>query len=127
PGAFSGQGSANAISADGSHVFWSDESGHVYVRIDSSETRKVEDPGKFLSPSPDGSKVLLDDGCLYDIAEEECEDLTADQSDVHQGGFEGIAGQSDDLSHVYFVDKKVLSGEEANSEGNKAQAGKDNL
>jgi hypothetical protein len=109
PGAFSGEGSANAISTDGSRVFWSDGAGQVYVRIDGSETREVEDPGKFISASSDGSKVLLDDGCLYDVASEECEDLSADESDVHQGGFLGVAGQSDDLSHVYFVDSAALA------------------
>ncbi len=127
PGASFGTLSAHAISADGSHAFWSDEAGQVYVRIGGTETRRIEDPGKFLSAATDGSKALLDDGCLYDLAEEQCEDLTTDQSDVHQGGFEGIAGQSDNLSHVYFVDNKVLTGEEENSEGDKAQAGKDNL
>ncbi|HEX6825865.1 MAG TPA: hypothetical protein VF077_06045, partial [Nitrospiraceae bacterium] len=42
------------------------------------------------------------------------------------GGFEGIAGQSEDLSRIYFVDTEILT-EEENSEGAKAQAGKDNL
>ena len=66
--------------------------------------------------------VLLQNGCLYSLESEECTDLTQGQ-----GGFQGIVGQSDDLSHVYFVDTAVLSGEEENSEGAKAQAGKINL
>ena len=66
--------------------------------------------------------MLLQDGCLYEIASEACTDLSAGE-----GGFEGIVGQSDDLSHVYFIDTAVLSGEEENSEGDKAQAGKFNL
>jgi hypothetical protein len=109
PGAAFGALSASAISKDGSHAFWSDEAGQVYVRIGGTETRKIEDPGKFISASTDGSKLLLDDGCLYDLAEEQCEDLTTDESDVHRGGFLGIAGQSDDLSHVYFVDSAALA------------------
>jgi hypothetical protein len=104
----------HAISDDGSRIFWSEEaSGQVYVRIDGNETQKIEDPGRFLTATPSGSKVLLDDGCLYDLEEEECEDLTVDESDVHQGGFQGILGAGKDLSRVYFVDTAVLSGENA--------------
>ncbi len=113
---------SNTISNDGSRVFWSSESGQVYVRIGGSETRKLEAPGKFLTASSDGSSVLLNDGCLYDVAVEACQDLTGGS-----GGFQGIAGQSDDLSHIYFVDTAVLTGEEENDQGDKAQAGQNNL
>ena len=115
-------GAGNAISADGRTAFWSDEAGQVYARIDGVETRKVEAPGKYLSASSDGSLVLLQNGCLYSLETEECTDLTQGE-----GGFQGIVGQSEDLSHVYFVDTAVLSGEDVNSEGAKAQAGKFNL
>jgi hypothetical protein len=100
----------HAISDDGSRIFWStEESGQVYVRIDGEETEKIEDPGTFLTASADGSKVLLDDGCLYDLAAEECEDLTLDEGEVHQGGFLGILGASEDLSRLYFVDEAALA------------------
>ena len=113
----------NAISADGSRAFWSSESGQVYVREDGEETREFSDhTGKFLTASVDGSKVLLSDGCLYDVEADTCEDLTGGK-----GGFLGIAGHSDDLSHIYLVDSAVLSGEEENDQGDKAQAGKNNL
>jgi DNA-binding beta-propeller fold protein YncE len=112
----------NAISKDGSRAFWSSKAGQLYVRIDGSETLEVKAPGKFLVAADDGSRVLLNDGCLYDLGEEECEDLTSGK-----GGFEGISGQAEDLSHVYFVDTAVLTGEEENGQGAKAQAGKDNL
>jgi hypothetical protein len=115
-------GTVNAISADGSHAYWSSKTGQLYVRIDGTQTTEIKDSGKFLVASRDGSRVLLDDGCLYDLEAEECEDLTAGE-----GGFQGIAGQSENLSHVYFVDTAVLSGEEENGQGAKAQAGKDNL
>lgn len=119
----------HAISDDGSRIFWSDATGQVYVRIDGEETVEVDDPGEFLTASPDGSKVLLDDGCLYDLASEECEDLTLDRAEAHQGGFRGILGASNDLSRVYFTDTKVLSGEEENANGESAveAAGKFNL
>jgi hypothetical protein len=124
-GATLGTPSAHGVSTDASKVFWSDEAGNLYVRENAEVTKSI--PGKFLSASAGGSKVLLDDGCLYDLQSETCEDLTLDQSETHKGGFKGIAGQSEDLSRIYFVDTEVLSGEEENSEGAKAQVGKFNL
>jgi DNA-binding beta-propeller fold protein YncE len=112
----------HAISNDGSRIFWSDGSGQLYVRINGEETKKIEDPGRFLTASPDGSKVLLGDGCLYSVEEEECEaDLTEDE-----GGFEGILGASEDLSRVYFIDTKILT-EEENANEEKAGEGEFNL
>jgi len=112
----------HAISADGSRVFWSDEAGQVYVRIDGESTVAIPDPGKYLTASEDGSEVLLEDGHLYDLQTEAIADLTEGQ-----GGFQGIAGASDDLSQIYFVDTAALTGEEENEYGAKAQAGEDNL
>lgn len=110
-----------AISDDGSRIFWTSKAGQLYVREDGEVTVEIEAAGKFLAASADGSKVLLSDGCLYDLAEKACEDLTAGL-----GGFLGIAGHSEDLSDVYFVDTAVLS-EDENDQGQKAQAGKPNL
>jgi hypothetical protein len=114
----------HAISADGSRVFWSGESGQVYVRIDGDETVELQDHvGKFLTATPDGSKVLLSDGCVYDLQHKECEaDLTEGQ-----GGFEGILGAAEDLSHVYFIDTKALSGGAENANHEHAEEGKFNL
>ena len=96
----------------------------MYVREAGTLTREVADHvGKFLSASKDGAKILLDDGCLYDLLGESCEDLTEGQ-----GGFLGVLGQSDDLSHLYYVDSKALTGpEEENANGEHAEAGADNL
>jgi hypothetical protein len=115
----------HTISADGSRVFWTDGAGHLYVRENAEATLEV--PGasasvKFLTASSDGSKVLLSNGCLYDLEAEACDDLTGGQ-----GGFQGIAGQSAELSHLYFVDTAVLSGEEENEQGDKALAAQNNL
>ncbi|MDX6600922.1 MAG: hypothetical protein QOF13_124 [Solirubrobacterales bacterium] len=113
---------ANAISPDGSRVFWSDESGQAYVRENGETTLEIPDhTGKFLSASKDGSKVMLSDGVVYDLESEASTDLTEGK-----GGFQGIAGQSGDFSHIYFVDTAVLD-EAPNQEGEKAQAGKPNL
>jgi hypothetical protein len=115
---------SHAISEDGSHVFWSSESGQVYVRIDGEETLEVKDhAGQFLTASADGSKVLLSDGCLYDLEAESCEDLTNGQ-----GGFKGIIGQSEDLSSIYFVDSASLTPKsEVNANGEHAEESKKNL
>jgi DNA-binding beta-propeller fold protein YncE len=112
-----------AVSADGSHVYWTDLATEaLYVRIDGGETKEVEDPGRFLTASADGSRALLSDGCLYSLATESCEDLTSGE-----GGFEGILGASEDLARVYFVDTKALPGSGPNERGEEAQAGKANL
>jgi DNA-binding beta-propeller fold protein YncE len=112
----------NAISDDGSRAFWSSESGQVYVRENAEVTREIPDHiGKFLTASADGSKLLLNDGNLFDLEGESSTDLTKGK-----GGFQGIAGQSDDLSRVYFVDTGVLD-ETPNDQGATAEAGKDNL
>ena len=117
----------HAISDDGSHVFWSEEaSGQVYVRIDGDETKRIEDPGKFVVASADGSRVLLSDGCLYEVTSESCEN---DLSQGHGAGtFKGILGTSEDLSRVYFVDREALTPSvEENANGEHATAGNNNL
>lgn len=127
PGALFGAGNANAVSADGSRVFWS-AGGQVYLREGAELTRAIStsglpDPGDFLAASPDGSRVLLANGHLHDLdGAEQTTDLTQGN-----GGFLGLVGQSEDLSSTYFVDTAVLTGEEENAHGAKALAGKPNL
>lgn len=114
---------SNAISADGRRVFWSDESGQLFVRIDGAETKEIKDPGIFETASADGAKALLSDGCLYSLAEEECEaNLTQGK-----GGFKGILGRAEDLSRVYFIDTGALTGGEENANEEQAEEGKLNL
>jgi hypothetical protein len=113
---------AYAISDDGSRVFWSSATGQVYVRENGEQTREIPDhSGKFLSASADASKLLLNDGTIYDLETGVSTDLTAGH-----GGFQGIAGQSEDLSSVYLVDTSVLTAV-PNTRGAVAKAGEDNL
>jgi hypothetical protein len=118
----------NAISADGSRIFWSEEStGQTYLRIDGEETVEIPDSaGTFLTAATDGSKVLLSDGHLYGDLEAEPPSLEADLSQG-EGGFKGILGASEDLSTVYFVDTAVLPGAGENQDEGEAQAGAFNL
>ncbi len=129
PGASFAPGSAHPISTDGSRAFFADHTGQLYVREGGVATREIPDTGEFLAAATDGSKVLLANGHLYDLETETTTDLSAGE-----GGFLGIAGQSDDLSHLYFLDTAVLSGGEENcregAEGEvceAAAAGKNNL
>ncbi len=110
----------NAIAEDGHRVFWK-AGGHLYMREDNRTTREVHDPGSFLTASPDGLEVLLSDGCLYSLTTSSC---TADLTQGH-GGFLGIAGQSQDLSRIYFIDTVALPGENEREE--EAEPGKPNL
>ncbi len=127
PGAGFGLPSTHPISADGRRAFFSDESGQVYLREDGETTREIStegtpDPGKFALAATDGSKVLLANGHLhYTEGAEETVDLTEGQ-----GGFEGVVGESEDLSHVYFVDTAVLD-EAPGAAGEEAVPGKNNL
>jgi hypothetical protein len=136
----------HAISDDGSRIFWSsEETGEVYARVNDTETLEIPGPGSckesellkdracFLTATPDGSAVLLSDGQIYELNEEEDEyeavaDLTLDESEVHQGGFQGIAGAAVDLSRVYFVDTAALIEESVeNANGEHAEEGEFNL
>ncbi len=130
----------HAISEDGSRIFWSsEESGQVYVRIDANRTLEVPGPGSckesvpqeqracFLSASADGSRVLLSDGQAYELNEAgSAYEASVDLSEG-EGGFEGILGASEDLSHVYFVDTEVLGEGEENDNGEEAEEDAFNL
>jgi hypothetical protein len=119
-----------AISADGARAFFEDEAGQLYVRIGGEETVAIPDPSSFTAASADGSQVLMSDGRIFGhLAEgpQEEADLTEGK-----GGFQGIVGRSEDLSHVYFVDSEVIAANEGvglDSEGKPqlAAAGKNNL
>ena len=111
---------SNAVSADGSKVFWTDlENGRLYIRENGEATREVAHQGRckegvapservcFLTANPDGTRVLLSDGTLYDTTTEPSL-KTFDLTKAHHG-FEGIAGASEDLSRIYFVDNQVIN------------------
>ncbi len=114
----------HAISDDGSRIFWSSRpGGQLYVREGGTTTTEIPDPGKFLTATPDGSKVLLSDGVLYDLESEAATDLTGGE-----GGFQGIAGAAEDLSRIYFVDTEALTdSEEENANAEAAEEGAFNL
>jgi hypothetical protein len=120
---------SNAISADGSRVFWTDQNnGNLYVREDGESTTQVDAAvgggGQFETASTDGSKVLFIKAghlYLYDVETKNTMDL------AEGGGVEGILGASDDASHAYYVSNSVLTGEEKNAQGEQATGGQPNL
>jgi hypothetical protein len=129
----------HAISEDGSKAFFTGADGRLYVRLDGVRTLEVPSPDNcasatplasrtcFLTASADGSRVLLSNGLILALngqatAYEPVVDLAQGK-----GGFQGLAGQSEDLTAAYFVDTSVLTGSEGNGLGAVAIAGGNNL
>jgi hypothetical protein len=121
-GAAFGAANAHSVSNDGSRVYWSAENGQVYVRENAEVTEAIPDAGRFLAASADGSHVLLSDGFLYDLESSAGIDLSEGK-----GGFEGILGQSEDLSQIYFVDTAVLGSGLENEQNGTPQPNEENL
>ena len=94
------------------------------MRENGEVTKEIPDSAKFLTASADGSRVLLADGHLFNVGDLQEPPIDLDEGD---GGFVGIAGQSEDLSHIYFVDTAILTGGQENDHGAKAQADENNL
>jgi hypothetical protein len=95
--------SANAISRDGSRVFFTaGGTGQLYVRENGVRTVPVG-AGAFLAATPDGSRVFYLAGGVgghlveFDVESEQTTDLTPG------GGVEGLLGVSEDGSYVYFA------------------------
>jgi hypothetical protein len=120
----------NAVSEDGSRIFWSGSKGGpgpLYIRIDNSEPSAKtvlvsEDDAQFWTAAADGSKAIYsveDELFEYDVDSETATPIAEDLI--------GLAGASEDASRIYFASTKVLTGEEENSAGDKAVAGKPNL
>lgn len=130
------QNVANAISADGSRIFWSDSvsttgPGRLYLRIDGAETIPVSDKANPKSPpkeaqfwtaSTDGSTAIFTARPIPAAAPSLYEfDVDSETATEIAAGAVGVAGASDDASRVYFVSEDVI-GPEAGPE-----AGQQNL
>lgn len=132
------QGVENAISDDGSRIFWSAGSG-LYVRSDGTETIQIGGSGaRFHTAAVDGSAAIFSvGGALSHFDVDEALDLkeegkTAEQimdgatTEILGGLVNHILGASEDASHVYFVSTQVPAGVGENSEGASAQGGQNN-
>jgi hypothetical protein len=146
---------SHVVSDDGSQVFWTDlNTGDLYVsegaggggwrsvEVDESQNPGAPEGGggRFWTASEDGSRVFFTDGRRltpdstavegapdlyeYEVESGQLVDLTVDgggHADV-----EGVLGDSEDGSYVYFTAKGMLAGN-ANGEGMVASAGGSNL
>ena len=133
-------GLENAVSADGSRVYWTIGpsarhlgTGTIYLRLHPEQGIVADEcatpaaactipvsPGGlghsafFWLASRDGSKAFYSEGSLQDATAELFEfDLNVGgepQTRPVAGGLEGVVGASNDLSHIYFVSREVLAG-----------------
>ncbi len=130
------------VSADGSAVaFTVAEDDNLYVRRDNAETLVVaEDNAVFGGLSRDGSRAFffveessglpLHRGELFacDLDEGGCAGEGAHEPvQIGSGAESVLVNVAADGSAVYFVSPVVLTGEEENGHGAKAQAGEENL
>ena len=119
----------NAISADGTKIFWSAASGgpgQIYARIEGTQTIKVSgtkasDPAWYWTASNDGSKVIFEfaSGPLQDQLYEF--DVESETARLIAKGVLGPMGASEDASRIYFASSEDLD------EGGPAGAGARNL
>jgi hypothetical protein len=128
----------NAISADGSRVFWTAtgskilspeggkglQPGTLYLRDNplapQSESGECDEAGKactltvgggeFWTANPSGSLVIYQSGSkLFEAQiEEEGEELTSTSTLIGEG-VDGVTGWSEDATKVYFVSSKALA------------------
>jgi hypothetical protein len=111
----------NAISADGSRVFWTtsknieenEGAGRIYLRIDATSTIAVSlpvaaDPARFWGASGDGSVAIYSfvagshKGELYRF-----ETATKTSQQIGEGAI-SVMGMSEDASRVYFASTAAL-------------------
>ncbi len=134
-------GIAQAISDDGERIFWvapGQGEGKIYVRIGGTETVAVSQAGEnaegtsksaFWDAAADGSVAIFSTGnaALGEATLYEFDVDAKTTTPIAEGGVSGVMGIGDDAERVYFVSSDVLTGEETNGNGDKAQAGKPNL
>ncbi|HWM53875.1 MAG TPA: hypothetical protein VNO20_00590 [Solirubrobacterales bacterium] len=101
-----GEACTARISNDDNARFWG---------ADAEGTTAVYTNGPLALAKETGSTELFE----YDVASE--------ASTLIAKGVRGVAGISEDAGRVYFASDQVLTGEAANSEGDKAVAGEPNL
>ncbi len=126
-----GPSTLEGISADGSTVAFK-FGALLYARIDDAETVEVAAGGAtFGGISANGDRVFYlqgDDIFACDLATGGCAGEGAHAPmPVGSGNESTLVNVSADGSHVYFVSRAALTGEEENEQGITAKAGEENL
>jgi hypothetical protein len=108
----------NAISEDGSRIFWTDAEGPgpIYVRINGfnpgSECSTPESPctvavgsGQFWAAAADGSVAI------FTTPNGQLNEFVVDDKDTNPiaGDVAGVLGASEDASRIYFVSEEALA------------------
>jgi hypothetical protein len=130
---------SNAISMDGSRIFWTDtRSGpdmeHIYVLENGTSNVHVSGVGaaKYWTATPDGRYAFYTEGeklWRFDTESNTREALAGEGLKGENAGVQGVLGINDtgeDGAYVYFVATGVLVGDE-NGNKERAEAGQNNL
>jgi hypothetical protein len=128
------------ISSDGERIFWTTPNaseGKIYVRIGGTQTVAVSQGGEeqsgtkgssFQGAAVGGSvAIFITSNAGAGISDLYEFDVDGKTTTLIAKEVRGVMGMSEDVNRIYFTSGKVLSGEEENSNGDKAQAGKANL
>ena len=126
---------SNAISADGSRIFWTDtregpRMEHVYVRENGTSTVSVSgsEPAEYWTASTDGRYAFYTEG--GELWRFDTDTAKHEQLAPEGAGVLGVIGTNDtgeDGRYLYFVAEGALTGEEANAHGESAVPGEPNL
>jgi hypothetical protein len=154
-GSLAGDDVWRAVSADGSRVVFNHERGprepgELYIRQHGEQPQSAMNGEECLEPtdactiklSPgvarywgadtEDTKILYTEGGpgnedLYEYTLPPGQATGHVTAITHAGKVQGVVQVSEDASHVYFVAKAVLTGEEENQHHEKAQSEADNL
>jgi hypothetical protein len=120
---------ANAVSRDGSRVFWTDSGSGLYLRINPEQPQSAISAGKctqparactvlvsdgvFLDADPSGSRVIYQSGQndekLYEAQiEEEGGELVSHSTLIAENVL-GLLGASEDTTRIYLASSQALT------------------
>jgi hypothetical protein len=115
----------NAISSNGSRIFWTDMNNEsLYMREDGERTVLISAGAQYQDANNEGTKVFYTRvGDLYEF------DTTVDSTTdlAPSGEVQGMVGASDNGSYVYFVAASAKLAGNENANGETAKEGADNL
>lgn len=103
----------NAISDDGSRIFWSDSPkgpGKLYVRIEGSKTQLLSNvPTQYWTAAADGSVAVFTTGNLgAGEATLRAYDVDAKTNTLIAAGVYGVMGASGNANRIYFASGEML-------------------